>query len=84
MELLRIRLEATGRDPGEYEFARAKLAAFSPEELQPPRLLTGDDLIALGRAPGPEFGRLLEAVETEQLEGRITTRDAALQFVAAW
>ena len=84
LELLRIRLEATGRDPGEYEFACARLAAFSPEELWPPRLLTGDDLIAQGRAPGPEFGRLLEAVETEQLEGRITTRDAALQFAAAW
>ena len=26
----------------------------------PARLVTGDDLIALGHAPGPDFGRLLD------------------------
>jgi poly(A) polymerase len=75
------RLRRSGADLATYDFARAKLAALSPEELHPPRLVTGDDLIAMGMTPGPEFARLLEALETEQLEGRIATRDQALAFV---
>ena len=45
------------------------------------RGFTGRDLIALGQAPGPRFKELLEAVETEQLEGRLTDRQSALEWV---
>jgi len=31
--------------------------------------------------PGPRFGELLEAVQTAQLEGEITTREEALRLV---
>jgi len=41
----------------------------------------GDDLIALGFKPGPEFGEILEAVETGQLEGSLRTADEALEWV---
>jgi poly(A) polymerase len=44
-------------------------------------LLRGDDLIALGFKPGPEFGEILEAVETRQLEGSLRTADEALEWV---
>jgi hypothetical protein len=44
-------------------------------------LVRGDDLIALGFKPGPEFGEILEAIETRQLEGRLRTRDEALEWV---
>jgi hypothetical protein len=44
-------------------------------------LLRGDDLIALGFKPGPEFGEILEAVETGQLEGRLRNADEALEWV---
>jgi poly(A) polymerase len=82
-DLLQLhRLRHGGANLATYDFARAKLAALPPEELTPPRLITGDDLIALGIAPGPEFKLLLDAVETEQLEGRITTREEALAFVS--
>jgi poly(A) polymerase len=38
-------------------------------------------LIALGFKPGPEFGEILEAVETRQLEGSLRTTDEALEWV---
>ncbi|MFW6112979.1 MAG: HD domain-containing protein [Thermodesulfobacteriota bacterium] len=46
-----------------------------------PRLLTGHDLKALGLTPGPEFRRLLEAVEEAQWEGQVKTREEALALV---
>jgi poly(A) polymerase len=64
-----------------YEFCREKLAVESPAELHPPRLLTGYDLVAMGFTPGPLFGTILEAVEEEQLEGRVETREGAERFV---
>jgi poly(A) polymerase len=47
----------------------------------PPPLVTGDDLIALGYSPGPLFREILDAVETEQLEGRLTTPESARKYV---
>jgi len=44
-------------------------------------LVNGNDLIALGFVPGPQFKTMLTAVETEQFEGRVTTREAALEFL---
>jgi poly(A) polymerase len=61
------------------ERRRCELAA----EVRPPRLLGGDDLIALGFAPGPRIGEILRALETVQLEGEVVTREDALAWVAA-
>lgn len=42
-------------------------------------LLTGQDLIdELGLEPGPQFGRILEAIEDARADGKITTRHQAL------
>jgi poly(A) polymerase len=49
--------------------------------LIPPPLVTGRDLIQLGLAPGPAFKGLLEAVQTEQLEGRLYEREPALAYL---
>ena len=59
---------------------------FMKERLEPmeqrPRWLTGDDLIReFHLTPGPEFRRLLTAVEEEALEGRINSREEALNLV---
>src|ERR1700691_6006436 len=64
-----------------YEFIRAKLAEIPPEKIRPAALVTGDDLIASGYTPGPRFREILEAVEDAQLEGRLLSRDTALEFV---
>ena len=44
-------------------------------------LLSANDLQGLGVARGPELGRLIRALEDEQLAGRISDRDAAEVFV---
>ena len=64
-----------------YEFVRGKLAEIPPEKIRPAALVTGDDLIAAGYAPGPKFRVILEAVEDAQLEGRLSSQEAALEFV---
>ncbi len=64
-----------------FELIRAKLAEIPPEKIRPAALVTGDDLIAAGYKPGPRFREILEAVEDAQLDGRLLSRDAALEFV---
>jgi poly(A) polymerase len=64
-----------------YEFIQEKLTEIPPEKMRPSPLVTGDDLIAAGYIPGPKFREILTAVEDAQLEGRLPSRDAALDFV---
>ena len=47
----------------------------------PEPLVSGDDLIAAGYKPGPHFGRLLEKAYDAQLEGAVTTRQQALDWL---
>lgn len=81
LELARIDALSSSGDLGPYEFCRRQLAELGPEQIAPPRLLSGHDLIALGFRPGPQFKRILEAVEEAQLEGRLVTREDALSWV---
>jgi poly(A) polymerase len=64
-----------------YEFVRRFLAETPAREVRPPRLLTGDDLKALGFRPGPSFKEILDAVEEAQLNGRIRSHQDALRLV---
>jgi poly(A) polymerase len=64
-----------------YEFIKQKRTETPPEKMRPSPLVTGDDLIAAGHVPGPKFREILDAVEDAQLEGRLPSRDAALEFV---
>ena len=48
--------------------------------LGPPPIMTGDDLVLAGHAPGPRFKRVLEEVYNAQLEGRIRDKAAALEL----
>lgn len=59
----------------------AARAAIPPEQIKPERLVTGNDLIAMGHAPGPKFKEILETAFDAQLEGRLATRDEALDWV---
>ena len=72
---------ASHRNLSTYEFIQLKRAQIPVEKMRPSLLVTGDDLIAEGRVPGPKFREILNAVEDAQLEGRLSTRDAALEFV---
>src|SRR5881275_3149064 len=81
LELHRIDCESSHRMLDNYKFLQRKREEFANEPIIPPPLLRGDDLIALGFKPGPEFGEILEAVETRQLEGALRTREEALDWV---
>jgi putative nucleotidyltransferase with HDIG domain len=64
-----------------YDFIRTKLTETPDEEIRPASLVNGYDLIAAGYRPGPRFREILGAVEDAQLEGRLASRDAALDYV---
>jgi tRNA nucleotidyltransferase/poly(A) polymerase len=64
-----------------YHFCRTSLAEIAKEELHPPRLLKGGDLIDMGLPPGPLFSEILRAVEDAQLDGNISTPDEARRMV---
>ena len=66
-----------------YDFCLRSLQSLEQEELHPPRLFTGDDLIALGFTPGKVIGEILRALEDEQLEGRISSREEAAAYALA-
>ena len=51
------------------------------EPLNPPPLLTGDDLIRHGVRPGPSYRVLLNRVRDAQLDAEIQTGDDALALV---
>ena len=72
---------ASHRNLSTYEFLQQKRAEIPPEKMRPSPLVTGDDLIGEGHSPGPKFREILNAVEDAQLEGRLPSRDAALEFV---
>lgn len=81
LELARLDALSSSGDLRPYQFCRQQLAALAPEQIAPPRLLSGHDLMALGLAPGPQFKDILHAIEDAQLEGRLHTREEALAWV---
>lgn len=52
------------------------------EQLDPPPLLTGNELLAAGVPAGRPVGQALAALRALQLDDVITTRDAALEWVS--
>jgi poly(A) polymerase len=81
LELHRIDCQASHGDLTSYNFTREKMAALPPEAVRPPALINGNDLIAAGYVPGPRFKEILGAVEDGQLEGRLGSKEEALEFV---
>ena len=81
LALHRLDCLSSNRRLENYEFARQKLEQMKPEELRPARLITGEDLIALGYPQGHQYREILSAVEDAQLEGGVATREQALELV---
>jgi len=69
------------------QFVKEAMDSFAEEPggkvILPDRLVDGNDLIAMGFKPGPKFKEILEAVDTEQLEGTVTTKEQALLYIRA-
>jgi poly(A) polymerase len=81
LQLHRLDCEASHCNLASYNFTREKMASMPREIMQPALLINGDDLITLGFKPGPQFKRILSAVEDGQLEGRLHSREEAIAFV---
>ncbi len=64
----------------ELVYCRERLS-LPPEKLNPPPLLTGDDLIQLGVPRGRLYSTLLHKVRDAQLDGQITDRAQAVALV---
>jgi len=64
-----------------YEYAWQRSRTLSPEAIRPQPLITGQDLIEAGYAPGPRFKEILGTVEDAQLEGRLASPEAAMDLV---
>ena len=58
-----------------------RLLAQPPEVLDPPPLLTGDDLLAHGIPAGPRYKILLQRVRDAQLDRTLHTKEEALAMV---
>jgi poly(A) polymerase len=81
LALHRLDCLSSHRHLDSYEFVRRFLEVTPPEQVRPERLLTGDDLQAMGFRPGPLFAQILRALEDGQLEGQISTREEAEAYV---
>ena len=72
-------LESVGRLAGNIASLKKRIEALDGVAVAPAPLITGDDLSALRLKPGPVFKKILDAVYDEQLEGRIATKQQALE-----
>jgi poly(A) polymerase len=81
MELHRLDCLACHGSLENYQFMRNFLAETPPEVVRPPRLVTGDDLKAMGLKPGPRFREVLGAVEDGQLEGTLNSHEDAVRYI---
>ena len=76
------RADCLGRRPGRFEpvameWFREKVRELDVAVRPPAPLLRGRELLELGMTPGPEVGRILQAVYERQLDGAVTSPDEA-------
>ena len=78
--LTRVKRLACGDDMQPVLFVDEYLARTPQSIIDPPPLITGDDLKSLGLRPGPEFKRLLDEIRDAQLNDEIATHEEALEL----
>jgi poly(A) polymerase len=81
MALHRLDCLSSHRRLDAYDFVGRLLHDTPPERINPPKLLTGDDLQEMGYPPGPLFREILRSLEDAQLEGEIETQQQAKEHV---
>ena len=81
LELHRVDCLSSHGSLENYDYTRRFILETPPEEVRPPRLLTGEDLKEMGFKPGPTFREILDALEDAQLEGRVSNREEAERLV---
>ncbi len=64
--------------PDAEEWFAGRVRELGLEEKAPEALLLGRHVLALGMTPGPRIGEITRAVYEEQLDGRVTTLEEAI------
>jgi poly(A) polymerase len=72
---------ASNRSVDHVAYCEQLLSEWTAEDLSPPPLLTGHDLLRAGIPQGPIFKRLLDAVREAQLDGTIKTPKEAWDLI---
>ncbi len=83
LQLHHLDCQSSHGDLASYHFTREKIASIPARAIRPVPLITGDDLIAAGYQPGPQFKKILSAVEDGQLEGHLRNKDQAMALVVS-
>ena len=81
LELHRLDCVASHGNLDTWRWCVDRYAELEPDQVRPPRLISGHDLIEMGYPPGPKFKEILDAVEDAQLENKIETQEQAFEFV---
>jgi len=81
LELTRLHATVAHHPCDDYEFCLRYLEQTPKENLNPPPLLTGDDLIQAGMKPGRKFSELLNKVRHAQLDEQIHTQQEARDLI---
>ena len=71
-------------DSRRFQWLHNRLSELEQTDYAPAPLITGDDLTAAGLTPGPVFKKVLDRAYDEQLEGRLTTKEQALNAALEW
>ncbi|WP_437224305.1 CCA tRNA nucleotidyltransferase [Planctomicrobium sp. SH661] len=72
--------QVTGKPDSPYQWIDDFLARTPVEEINPPQLVTGKDLLSLGLTSGPNFKNWLTAIRDAQLNNAISTREEAIEM----
>lgn len=82
VELHRVDCDSSNGFRDNYDFVHAKKEEFARAPLIPEPLVNGHDLIRDFKINhGPEIGLILRTIQTEQLEGRLSDKESAYQFI---
>jgi poly(A) polymerase len=68
-------------DTRHVDYCEAYLRDQPAGPINPPPLITGDDLVRHGLRPGPHFARLLEQVRDAQLDRVVSSKEEALAWL---
>jgi poly(A) polymerase len=75
---------ASTRSTAHVDYCEHYLRDQPAGSINPPPLLTGDDLVRHGLSPGPSFKRILEQTRVAQLDGKIRNEREALEWLDRW
>ena len=82
LEVLRVDCASCHGKMDDYLYLLDFLHSLNGEPAVPLPLVTGKDLIRLGIKPGREMGKMLSEIADLQLEGRLTSREEAIDYLS--